>query len=239
MTEAIRKVPRRDAAAPVGDPGLQLRSLCERCRRDGNCTAQEAAGGSMYGSCDWYWPPEAVLAPRVAANDTRCRDVIRDAIASGAPTTPAPSVSGEVISVNAATGGAKGVKLERFDLIPVYPLTALARHFGVGARKYADRNWEKGYEWSKSYAAMQRHANLFWGGENYDHHKPECPEGCVEHTGSHHLTAVAWHAMALLEMTRTHPDLDNRPNVNTATIVGTKEQIEAVMQLAREAGVLP
>ena len=80
------------------------------------------------------------------------------------------------------------------------PLYELASHYGRGARKYAARNWEKGYEWSKSFAAMQRHAWLFWQGEDND------PE-----TGSSHLTAVAWHAFALLEWTMTHPELDDRP----------------------------
>ena len=61
------------------------------------------------------------------------------------------------------------------------------------------RNWELGYDWGKSFAAMQRHAWLFWNGEDID------PE-----TGSHHLTAVAWHAFAMLEWFRTHPELDDR-----------------------------
>ena len=119
-------------------------------------------------------------------------------------------MSDEVITTNTATGGQKGVKLARFDLIPAGPLMALAEHYGKGSRKYADRNWEKGYEWGKSFAAMQRHAWLFWQGEDYDVHKPDCPVGCLEHTGSHHLTAVAWHAFALMEWARTHPELDTR-----------------------------
>ena len=69
------------------------------------------------------------------------------------------------VRTTSKTGGEKGVKLERFDLIPVGPLTELARLYGIGAKKYDDRNWEKGYEWSKSYAAMQRHANEFWAGK--------------------------------------------------------------------------
>lgn len=121
-------------------------------------------------------------------------------------------MSEETISVNSATGGKKGVKLARFDLIPPGPLIALAEHFGKGSLKYADRNWELGYEWGKSFAALQRHAWLFWMGEDFDNHKPDCPEGCVEHTGSHHLTAVAWHAFALMEWFRTHPELDTRAN---------------------------
>lgn len=98
-----------------------------------------------------------------------------------------------------ASGGEKGVKPARYDLIPVGPLRTVAEHYGVGAKKYADRNWEKGYEWNKSYAAMQRHANQFWGGEDID-----------EDTGSPHLAAVVFHALALLEFANTHPEYDDR-----------------------------
>lgn len=97
------------------------------------------------------------------------------------------------------TGGRKGVKPERYDLVPVEPLAAVARHYGVGAEKYDDWNWTKGYEWSKSYAALQRHANAFWRGEDYD-----------EETGSPHLAAVVFHAFSLLEFMRTHPEYDDR-----------------------------
>jgi len=99
-----------------------------------------------------------------------------------------------------ATGGAKGVKRARFDLIPAGPLTAVATHYGIGAEKYDDRNWERGYEWSKSFGAMMRHAWAFWSGEDTD-----------AETGSPHLAAVCFHALALLEFADTHPDFDDRP----------------------------
>jgi hypothetical protein len=108
-------------------------------------------------------------------------------------------MSSEVRTVS-ETGGEKGVKDERYDLLPVTPLDIVARHYGVGARKYSDRNWEKGYEWSKSFAAMQRHMWAFWGGEDID------PEN-----GSPHLAAVVFHAFALLEFADTHPEYDDRP----------------------------
>lgn len=105
---------------------------------------------------------------------------------------------GEVRSVS-STGGEKGTKDERYDLIPVEALGKVARHFGVGARKYADHNWRKGYEWSKSYAAMQRHATQFWGGEDID-----------AETGSPHMAAVAFHALALLVFMDDHRAFDDR-----------------------------
>lgn len=114
-------------------------------------------------------------------------------------TTP-PSDSGEVRSVS-STGGAKGVKLERYDLIPVGPLRQVARHYGEGSKKYPDRNWERGYEWSKSYAAMQRHLNAFWEGEDLD-----------QETNSPHLAAVVFHCLALMEFATTCPSFDDRPH---------------------------
>jgi hypothetical protein len=183
------------------------------------------------------------------------------------PVVLAPLDAGEVRSV-AASGAEKGVKLERFDLIPAEPLRLLARHYGVGSRKYTkygectcrsvdatlkpmyeasaapatsgifepvtpstpsasatskagtsntekrhelgcpaldvissgDRNWERGYEWSKSFAALQRHIWAFWGGEDVD-----------EETGSRHVIAAAWHCFLLAEFASTHPELDDRP----------------------------
>jgi hypothetical protein len=109
-------------------------------------------------------------------------------------------MSDETRIVNAVTGGEKGQKLTRFDLIPAGPLELLAEHYGRGACKYADRNWERGYAWSLSFGAMMRHAWAFWRGEDID-----------EETGSPHLVAVAWHAFALLEFSARHRSLDDRP----------------------------
>lgn len=104
-----------------------------------------------------------------------------------------------------ATGGEKGVKAERYDLLPVEPLAAVARHYGVGAEKYEDHNWRRGYEWSKSYSAMMRHANAFWNGEDID-----------EETGSPHMAAVVFHALALLDFMQNHREYDDRYSTPTA-----------------------
>ena len=110
----------------------------------------------------------------------------------------------EVRSVS-ATGAEKGVKDTRMDLVPIGPLRALAAHYGAGAKKYDDRNWEKGYEWSKSYAALMRHITAFWGGEN------------VDEEGLSHLAAVAFHTFSLMEFSVTHPEFDDRPGDRAKT----------------------
>lgn len=102
--------------------------------------------------------------------------------------------------VTASTGGQKGSKDRRYDLIPVGPLDDLSRLYAFGASKYAAHNWRKGYPWSLSYAALQRHATQFWNGEDLD-----------EETGLPHLAAVAFHAFALLEFAKSYREGDDRP----------------------------
>ena len=105
----------------------------------------------------------------------------------------------EVRIVDPKTGGEKGSKLARFDLIPPEASWALAEVYGYGCRKYADRNWEKGYTWGLSIGALERHLNLWKQGFAYDtiDGKKDGPMTEGEHTGSHHLMQVAWHAFAL------------------------------------------
>jgi hypothetical protein len=87
----------------------------------------------------------------------------------------------------------------RFDLLPPVPLRAVAEVYALGAEKHGDRDWEDGVEWGRVFAAMQRHAWAWWSGEQRD------PED-----GQHHLAAVVWGALALMEYERTHPELDDR-----------------------------
>lgn len=113
----------------------------------------------------------------------------------------APEREDEKRVTNARTGGQKGRKRARYDLIPPQAMHALAEHFGYGAEKYEDRNWERGVDWSLSFAAMQRHLWAWWGGEDAD------PDGT-----STHLAAAMWHCAALITYTTTHCELDDRPS---------------------------
>jgi hypothetical protein len=105
----------------------------------------------------------------------------------------------EEVRTTSSTGGQKGSKPSRHDLIPSGALDHLARHYGIGASKYADWQWRKGYEWGKSYAALQRHLNAWWGGEDLD-----------EETGSSHMAAAAWHCFTLLTFIDEFPEFDDR-----------------------------
>jgi hypothetical protein len=98
------------------------------------------------------------------------------------------------------TGGEKGSKLPRFDLMPPDALFEVAKVYGIGSKKYADRNWERGYPWGLSYAALERHLNKDKAGETYD------DEGFM------HLAAVAWHALALISFRLRGVGTDDRGN---------------------------
>ena len=106
----------------------------------------------------------------------------------------------EIRYTDPVTGGMKGEKIARFDLLPPDIMWELAEHYGKGAKKYADRNMEKGYPWSKSFAACQRHLNQFWRGEDND---PEF--------GSLHLIAAAWHCFTMAWFLRHGAGTDDRP----------------------------
>ena len=50
--------------------------------------------------------------------------------------------TGEIRVVDSKTGGAKGSKRARFDLLPFDALWAAAEHFGAGGQKYEGKNME-------------------------------------------------------------------------------------------------
>ena len=108
----------------------------------------------------------------------------------------------ETIHTDQSTGGQKATNDVRMDLIPVEPIWWLARVYGYGANKYDDRNWERGYDWSLSYAALQRHLTAWWGGEDID------PD-----SGHHHLSHGAWHIFTLIYFTIHYHEGDDRSSV--------------------------
>lgn len=88
----------------------------------------------------------------------------------------------------------------RMELLPPEFLTSTASILTFGAKKYADRNWEQGMDWSRVYGALQRHLNAWWSGEHTD------PE-----TGKSHL----WHANCCMAFLTTYEmrgvGTDDRP----------------------------
>lgn len=79
----------------------------------------------------------------------------------------------------------------RFDLIPPEADIALAEILTFGAKKYADRNWEKGMKWSRCVASLKRHMSRWESGELLD------PE-----TNKPHL----WHMLCNVAFLVTYSD---------------------------------
>lgn len=52
----------------------------------------------------------------------------------------------------------------RLELIPPELLFGVGDILTFGAKKYADRNWEKGMSWSRVFGALMRHMWCWWGG---------------------------------------------------------------------------
>lgn len=67
----------------------------------------------------------------------------------------------------------------RMELIPPELMWGVGEILTFGAKKYDDRNWELGMDWSRVFGGIMRHMWAWWGGEHLD------PE-----TGKSHL----WHA---------------------------------------------
>lgn len=149
--------------------------------------------------------------------------------------------------VTSSTGGQKGSKIERYDLIPTGPLRALAVHFGKGARKYDDGQWRKGYPWSLTTSALMRHLEAWREGLDFDvcsndpegckftdndgnPYEPSEPDTCYNHTGSHHLDAVMWHAFVAREFVETHPEHDDR----YATVLRREQEAAEDQEAAEE-----
>ena len=76
----------------------------------------------------------------------------------------------------------------RCDLLPPYALLRLAKHFEVGARKYDDRNWEKGIPINSFIDSAIRHILFFMAGESDEDH----------------LCAAAWNLICAMETEAMH-----------------------------------
>lgn len=69
----------------------------------------------------------------------------------------------------------------RYELLPPELLYAVSEILTFGAKKYADRNWELGMDWSRVYGALMRHLWAWWN---------PFTSSVDEETGKSHL----WHA---------------------------------------------
>lgn len=88
-----------------------------------------------------------------------------------------------------------------FNLIPVAALIGYAEVMRMGATKYEPRNWEKGIEYSRLYAAALRHLLSWYQREDTD-----------KESGLSHLKHCFWNIGALIHFVeKQREDLDDRP----------------------------
>lgn len=127
------------------------------------------------------------------------RRFIQDVDVTAKPILEKPRAKEEVRITDPTTGGQKGSKLCQIGAVDPLALTAIGDVAGFGGDKYARYNFAKGYRWSLSYDALQRHLMAFWGGEDRD------PE-----SGLYHLAHAGWHCLALLTFSIRGKGTDDR-----------------------------
>ena len=102
--------------------------------------------------------------------------------------------------VDPTTGGMKGMKLAQMGAIDPLARWALAEVAGLGAKKYDRLNYLKGYAWSLSIDAANRHLLQLESGEDYD-----------DETGLPHGAHLAWHGLCLTSFLLRGIGTDDRP----------------------------
>ena len=88
----------------------------------------------------------------------------------------------------------------RYDLVHPLAHEGMVGVLTFGAKKYSERNWEKGMKWSNVISSMKRHIAAIEKGEDYD------PE-----SGILHVDHVACNAHFLSAYYRNYPQGDDRP----------------------------
>jgi len=95
----------------------------------------------------------------------------------------------------------------RYDLLPAYALSRVAKHFESGAAKYNPRNWELGQPLCRYLDSAIRHLFNFLGGDRSEDH----------------LSAAVFNALALIETEyriacgNLPPELNDLPLPEAAT----------------------
>lgn len=83
----------------------------------------------------------------------------------------------------------------RLDLLPACAILRVARHFENGARKYTERNWEKGIPVHSFIDSSLRHLMCYLDGK----------------TDEDHLCAAAWNLLCAMWTEEKRPDLQDIP----------------------------
>lgn len=86
----------------------------------------------------------------------------------------------------------------RFDLVSPFSEERIAKWFEAGAKKYAERNWEKGIMFSRYLDSAKRHINKFQQGDDSEDH----------------LAAACWNLMCIMHHQEMYEEdrLNDLPN---------------------------
>lgn len=160
-------------------------------------------------------------------------DILHEMIVAAVAASPAPyddNLNDELILLSSSltefwetsstqalhTAISRAMEVMSLDLGVTYAdtLLRLGELYDLGASKYAARNWEKGMDWGRCYAAAMRHLVKFIKGERND-----------EIDGQHHMTSVMWCSVALLHFVSNpekYSQFDTRNDIVVATNTGQK-----------------
>ena len=89
----------------------------------------------------------------------------------------------------------------RYDLVNTFAHEEMVKVLTFGAKKYSERNWEKGMAWSKIISSLKRHLAAIEKGEDVD----------LE-TGELHAAHLACNAHFLTAYYKLYPQGDDRPH---------------------------
>lgn len=101
------------------------------------------------------------------------------------------------------TGGEKGMRVTRQDLIPPEALRELSAVYGFGERKYPagpdGPNWLRGMPWSWNLRALKDHLTEWELGDDFD-----------SEDGVSHLAHACWHLFTLMTYQARELGTDDR-----------------------------
>ena len=83
-----------------------------------------------------------------------------------------------------------------YELIGLEGLKRISRIYELGAKKYSERNWEKGGLWSRNLRSALRHMVQWMEGDS----------------GEDHLAMACWNLFAIMEYEKTYKAGNDIPN---------------------------
>jgi len=142
-----------------------------------------------------HYTTELTLAEYIARGKLDAAQTVAKVEAEERQSAPKAKQADQLVSIKNDAGK------PRYDLLPVAPMREMAEVLEFGSRKYDSNNWRSAnpVALSRHYAAVQRHLNQWWSGEDID------PE-----SGMRHLAHAATTLMFIMELSKSHPEVDDR-----------------------------